>query len=447
MSWDEDTIWSKVCDPPAVEASLNVKKDSSPQNETSWIQKHRRTRRFWITTRTIATIGWLYAITKVFVGDFDTAVAKAIGPWAESVVTYRLVGVAIALVIVLSTVRRPFQPILYVAFFPLVVLFSFLPRLLLRVKSWITFLAATNVAATLFRHFARNVLLLLLGLLAVFVIMVVSSPPWLYGAVVTLGGVGGYVYFRYLVSSFKGSEFLRVQMALIKRMYKSNGLRNFTTVDVELRHPDIELFTGPQQEAFLQKVSYGLIAYNTLYFWAYQIDQYRRSSMPAVFAALSHAWLLLSTVFLLTFMNLGLDRADLGAFSGGRVTFLSMMRYSVASLYGGEITGVAPQSQLTEGLAVTAMLGAGLIVLTIVIGFLQSRWTQTQSRLFEQTIDSIRMEAQGFRQRFEGEFAKSPTEALSRLEELRYGLVAWIAAVTERVPSDFQADLDGTTAT
>ncbi len=382
---------------------------------------------------------WVYVFLQTFVLDVDERVIRRDLPAGNVLADYKFLFFFALLIVVVVVLKRAdaIRAILYVLLFPLVVLFWKIPKLLYRTNSWIVFFSAANVVATSVTNFKISLIAFGAGLLATILILAGSSQlPLALGMVLVVMILVG-AFYRAIRYALSPSSFLYTQSRAIERIVESKLLKNFVNVDDDLRSEDVETFNETQQSAFLTKLSAGVLTHRTLYFWAYQLDRYRRSTAPVVFSLVAFLGLLIGVVFGLTLLNDGLYGVDPSAFSYPESpSFFIFGRYAFASLYGNEISGLQASSDLANAISLAStFLGLGILG-TFLLTLFNSR-RERQSEAAQETIRQIKSHGAKFERLLLNNYEVSVKVAMERLEQLK-GLFAGVAvAISNRIPDEF----------
>jgi hypothetical protein len=209
------------------------------------------------------------------------------------------------------------------------------------------------------------------------------------------------------------------------------------TPNKDLISPDIERFNKTQQRAFARGLWSAVLINRAVALWAYELEQYRRSRVTIIFNSASYLWLLARSVSLLALVNWGIYHADRGAFTHPAAPgFLTMLRYTIARLYAGQVSGIAPASTIAH-IASFATLAVGV---TILLGFLVSvglslRATHDESEV-EGLVAGVRAESQRIDRDFSTAYGVSANEAIERLERLKEDTLGLLAGLAKRIPTD-----------
>jgi hypothetical protein len=401
-----------------------------------------RARQHWRRRRplldAVGTFVWVYAVVKVFIADFDTAV---FGSGAD----YRFfffLGLAAVLAVIMQKRWAIVMGFAYVMAFPAVMLCWKLPKLLGRTRSPVAFLAAANALTLVFSDLKRSILLTTLTVFATLAIAASHWEPLLIVSGVCMLVLVIRTTYRSIKMSLVPSSFLRVQQKAIRKVVGSNMLKSMTSPAEELMGEEIERFTVEQQVAFTNNLANGVLVHRVLSYWAYQLERYRRSPASLIFNLLSYLWLVIRVIVGLALVNLALYHARSSDFSfQNNDTFLLFVRYVIASLYGSEIGGLHGSGTVPDGIDIlTFIAGFVLVGGFVVSSALAFRASREESEIRE-TVAEIKRESKRLDERLRENYAVSVAEAMLRLEQLKAGLLGVIRFISTRIPDDFEEHL------
>jgi hypothetical protein len=427
------SIWSKVnFDLVATPAAAETPRVSQARTLDEF-------RHFWRWRRplldVVASALWLYALLKVFVADLDSV---TIG----SAVQYRFFFFLALTVAVALLLRKPLAILggfLYVFGYPAVLLCWKLPKLLGKARSPVAFLAAANALTLLLGNVKWSVLAF--GLAAFCTLTIVAShwTPLLVLAAAVLICLLVRTSYRTIRLSLAPSTFLTAQQKVIRAIVDSNGMHQLTSPAAELRSAEILTFSAEQQTTFASHLANGVIAHRILNYWAYQLERYRRSPASLIFNALSYLWLVGRIVLGLALLNLALFHAEPTAFTfPAEPNVLVFVRYVIAALYGGEISALHAQGTLANALSIVTFF-AGLLVIgsLFVSSALAFRAARDESAIRE-TVVEIKREGARLEQSLRANYDVSVSEAVERLERLKYVFMGVITFLSTRIPEGFE---------
>ncbi|MEK6277394.1 MAG: hypothetical protein AABM29_05205 [Actinomycetota bacterium] len=438
---DVVSIWDKVAptveEPDEDEAGADDSGQETPGNKIAAIYSDPKWKWKRRALDAIGTLAWTYAFLKVFVFDVDREIVTSIAPGVEWLVDLRFFVVVafFAIAVIALRPRSLLFAVLYVGFFPLVVMFWKLPRRLLRLKSWVATFAVINVATDLIAHFRYIVVGCALFLLSALAILGTDQNVLLAVAAAVLASLLTMALARTIWYSLKPSRFITMQEQGIERVLDSETLTSLTTLDDELTSNEVQQFDATQQGQFLMKVASSAAVNRALYFWGYQLDKYRRSSTAFLYSALSYVWLLTQAIVVLTLINWAIYKIDSSAFTfDDRPSLLVVARYSFSSMIGGEIGALQAHSDLANVVSLAGMfIGFGLLAglfLTVILSFRREQ----QNAAIEGALVRIDQLGRELEVRHREMYELSIQATLDKLEELGYVLRGMATFFARRIP-------------
>jgi hypothetical protein len=426
-------IWSKV-NYDLIEGGDESTGIVAPKVEgKDWLVRWKRVRAF---VDLFASVFWIYAFLQIFVFDVDRALLGLISPGAESLGNYRVL-IFLALLAGAALVGKRLKPqatILYVLAFPLVVLLWKIPKTLIKTRSWVAFFAVANVVVDVFGSFRYVAVATAAWVFAAVFILATDWDALLIVSMLALMSDLVVSFWRTIRFSIRPARFLSFQATTIERVVESDRMERIVALSEELQSEDIEVFNAQQQQTFTSTLANAVLTHRVLGFWAYQLDQYRRSTFSVLFNFASYLGLFLQTLATFSLINYALYKADENsAFTyAAAPSLIDFGRYVLASFGGGEIAAVQSHSDLAGLISIIStliglvfLLGLGL---TIFFSIRQGR----QDEAAKETIDRIHRQGDLLEGKLRGEYGVSIEEAVERLEELQYALVGLITYLSQR---------------
>jgi hypothetical protein len=370
---DQPSIWSKVDFALLDQAAGTPAADPDPDEVDANARRWRRLRRL---LDAIGALFWTYALLKVFVSDIDTELSHAISPNSDWVVQYRFFIFLAILVLIVVALRQTGWIIVslsYIALFPLVVVFWKLPRLLYRTKSWVAFFAVFNVVSAAIYDLRYTVVVVAAALFSCLVVLVGRDHGLIGFAAVVLAVLLAVTVARTIKISIAPSRFLRVQRDAINTGLNSKVGRALTSVNDDLKSAEIEKFTPEQQNQFVTSLTFAVIAHRGLYFWCYQLEQYRKSAASVFFTAETYLSLLTRAVVALAFVNDAIFKIQPSQFvAPAHPNLVIFIRYSLVGLYGGEIDALKAHGNVANLLSILTIIVGAVVITTLFLTLLLS---------------------------------------------------------------------------
>ncbi len=353
----------------------------------------------WLAIDTVASMIWVYAFLKLFVGDFDRWVVGSINPSLLWLIDYRFFFL-LALFTVAVLVLRKAQyllPVVYVLFFPLILIVWKIPRVYYRSGNWMLVLGTLQIAWSVLRSLRFAVVGFSLVVFSSLILRVSSWPFLLFGVATTMGLLWVYILGRAVVSAPRPSRFVKAQQTFVVRALSNENTRRAVLPGPELTHPSIVKYNKAQADNFVMKGSMGVALYGTGHVLADQLEKYRTSGISVVFSAASVVTLILQAVILLSIGNLALLRADPSQFElTGEVKFAGVVRYTFNSLFLSEIDAMQPVGVFATTLNILAGLSVAVIALVLVVSIVFGIRQSKDDENMRIAIDDMRKKSDEF---------------------------------------------------
>ena len=387
----------------------------------------------------IGAVFWTYVVVKVFLADVDRLLLEVVAPWSVEWLNLRIV-LYVALVVLFAIVfRGRWWMLLYIAAYPLVVLFWKIPAVLIRYRSWPLFFGVMQAGHGFFGSFRYNVVTKGIALIAMILIIVSNWAPLLLLAAAYLLWHLGAAYIRLLQRIFSAQSFASVQRDAIVRVVSSPAVETATLLKDEYKRTDLDKYDSASAQQVVLAISLGIIVNRALYLWAYELDRYQRRFAPSLgFAVVSLVSLYVGTIFTFAFVNEALLQVSPEQYAfASDPTLIAVMAYSAATLFFSAGGGIIPVGDLA--LIFQLLAGsANLFVLTsfAVHGFLSWR-RERDDTATDELVSDLKQRARDHEIRFQAEYKVSVEEAQRRLEAIGASFASIVAFVAARVPDNF----------
>lgn len=375
---------------------------------------------------------WIYIFVQLFIVDVD----RLIMPSIEG---YRFLFFPLILVVIVIFSRRRMLTFWYFAFFPFVVVLFYFPRYLYKRKSWLGVFVVLNVVASVIKDFKVNVIRCTLWLAAVTVILTTRSGILLVPAMILIVGVFVSSLWRTTKYSLVGSRFVTIQRNLIERAKNSDWLEKLPDIAPELKMETIAKFDDQQLSKFTQNLGLVVLAYKVIYFWAYQLESYRKSALSLLFSLLSYLWLFVSSVLSFAALNLALFHLNPAEYAFKIPPgVLQFIYYSLSSFYLGTIGILSPVQNAALILKILAGFIGPVLFVGLCTNLIVIHRRKQEDLTVARTVSDLKERGESLKSKLLSEYEVSIEEALTRLEQLKYGLTPIIVFMSTGMPDDFQ---------
>lgn len=399
---------------------------------TGW--RKWRARTFRILFDGFATLVWLYVPAKLFIGDFDRWIVSHVAPSLMWLLDYRFfVILTIGAVLLLCLRRWEFVvPLLYLMFFPLVVLLWKIPRAYYRAKSWTLVIGTVQIGWALVQSLRFAVVSATLFALAALTVAV-RGPDWLLWVVVTgLPLLWLCVLARAVFYALKPSKFVRSQQHLSSTLLNSSFVWGLASPTEAVKSSEVVKLDKAQSDALVTQASIGLMIYGGSYFWAEQLENYRKSGISVLFNALSVVALAFEAVVLFTVANFGLFKIDRTQFEYvDPPQFATFVRYSLNSMFPGEINALQAKGSAASWLSVVSGFSFAVLLLVLVVSVVFSLKQSRDDVTAEESIQAMRNKSDEFADKLSNEYRLPLEDLANRIFELSGLLSFWTRYISK----------------
>ena len=380
----------------------------------------------------VAIVFWIYTVTKLFVFDVDVWVINVINPHLVWVLNYKFpLLLAVIAIAMLVTRSLPLAlSILYIAFYPFVIVFWKIPYFLWRQKSWLLAFAFVNSVISLFRSFKRNFVLTTLALLSALLIWNLTTPVLIYASMACLLGIVGVTYALAFIKAFKPSAVFQVYM----KIFPALRTWDFFKVSDTTRGVPVAQLTADQITVRTNELQ-NLVLYNrTCLFVSRKLRDYQKSRINIISYVMSLVGLLILTVFAFALINFGAFKIDPTQyqFTFGQHTFFAFLYYSAGSMFYAT-NGLVPVAAFSQGIQLVQFLCAVvllLILFTVIVTTMNEKYTVDLGEV----IQSVEEQGSAMEGTIRNEFQfDSVATAIVALENAKAGLLGIILLMTRSI--------------
>jgi hypothetical protein len=439
-------VWRRL-EPVAPPAPTAAGPLAATKSESERAAATRRRRKIFAALDAIGTLAWAYAITKLFIIDVDRLLLEAISPNLVGILNYRIffyLGLAVAAGFFLRHRKVWWLAILYVLLFPVVVIAYKIPAYFVRRRSWPLVFAAVQATAGFFADFRYNLTTKSFALLACVLILTTDAAPLLVVSASYLAVLMIWSFWRLARRALSASSFIAVQRSIILRFLFSPFIQKATDLGDEYRRPEIEKYAEAEAQQVMLKISLGIAVNKALYFWAYQLDNYRRRFLPSVlFSGLSFAWLFLGVVLGLALVNFALLKVSPSEYEfTSPPSFIAVLVYSLATLSLGTGGGIEPIGDIAYAIQFLSGITGILVLAALVLNVIATVRRERDEAATSELVADLKNRAREHERRFVDDYAVSIDEAIRRLESIGTGFAYLLRFVAVSIPDDFLTDRD-----
>jgi hypothetical protein len=434
---NSEVVWQKVSDLLAP----NEEADAAPIAnvfKTAEMKSAQRQLRKWVrVVDVIAVVVWAYVLSKASF-DFDLALVALVAPDFRWIVDYRVLFVlaVLAVLVLVFKKRKHLWSIPYIVAFPLVVLVWKLPRTLWRLGNW-------NLAFGVIHAFTSAVVTfrstLILGavtiLSAVAVVAHWSTPSTIVGmlalTVAYLIGLGITI-----MRIFLPAKFIRLQRdAILKFSTKPGpGKRRGTAP----KPTDVDSWTQQEATQFLTNTGISIMSAQGVYFWAYRLEQYRKSLVAYIVNPTVVFLLGIWTVAVVTVLTKGLHSMDSGQFVfADPPSGFTFFHYSLNACFFGEVDALKPKGDWAFAFHSASSIVMSGIILSLIPTFISTWRSQRSDAEADDAIAALKTRAADMARALDRDFGEDMDQLAARLLAFNWGLQGVLGWLMKQLPPDW----------
>ncbi len=409
-----------------------------PPEPTRW---ERAKRRAWrISLDGVATLWWVYVVLQLFVIDVRTVVPGAAVVSVRAVAVYRIVPLALITLLLGAFFWRwkVLRALLYVAFFPFIVIFWKLPRLFIKARLYrnaVAIMMALNAATLAAQNLRYHLVSKSAAVVALILIVFFDRPTLILFGAVLVALLLGWSLVRVITQTFRSNTFVSSQRKLVT--LAARIIDQPLQLDVATQ-PDGTV-TKQQVEQLASTIQSAAFMNRLLYLWAYKLQEYRESSFVVVFNGLSYASLFLGSTIAFFLLNLAVLRSFPGQYSfQSHPSAIAVFLYALSSMAfadGGRITASGDIAYVLRILA--GVYGPGFL-LTVVVNTLSVLRGSREDTELRNTVQDLKQRARKHEAKFQQSLRVGIDEACERLVRLGVGnLLGGIRWVEQAIPREF----------
>jgi len=442
------SIWEKIdlVEYAAAQAAAKTpKKDDEPEAPKTGWQKAKHSA-YWWTLKAAGIMFWIYVPLKLFVGDLDRWVVDNIAPSLRWILDYRFFAFLVLLSLGLLLLRRwiYLAAISYVLFFPFLVTFYYLPRLLVRQRTWAPTVGVLNVLWLSLRSIRYTVVA---GTVFALCALVVAVDGWnwmQFGAVATLLALWAVLIMRAIWSAVRPASFIQAQQRSITTLMKTKPvLKLASPAEAHLR-PEIVKLTKTEVDQVVMTASVAVCVYASGHFLAEQLERYRKSGAAVIFSVVGVGALFAQAIAIFTLANVGIYQISTAQYEvTAEPSFATFVRYSLNSMFPGDINAIQPAGDAATWVSTYAGVSVAIILLTLVIALVFSVRSTREDVAADEAIAEMRVRSDEYASRVVTEYRLPLEELIVRLMEMGGLVNLWLRFVSRSI-GEFRHDADAT---
>jgi len=387
---------------------------------------------FWLRLDLAAILFWSYAVVKTFVFDVDIYLVSIASPTLVWLLNYKsliFLGLILVAMLVTSSLAVGLA-VLYVAFFPFVILFWKFPRFVWKQKSWLFAFAILNAAISFVRSFKRDFISGTLFLVSAATIASSDNQYLLYGSALVIFALVVLAYGLALVRGFRPSAVFQIY-ANVFPLIRNGALLK---VDESIRNLPIEMMTAKELELRTTSLQNVVLYNRACLLISRKLRDYQRSGANVASYILSLIVLLMFSVMSFALINYALHKISpaLYQFTYSKESFFAFVYYCAGSMFYAS-NGLVPVEPLSQFVQLVQFLCALLVVVifaTVIYSLRNERYTSQ----LEQVIITMEREGRTVEALLLSEFnLDSIDRAIDALQKAKAGMTGFIVYLTKNL--------------
>lgn len=415
---------------------MNAGGEAVPVSEHAKVSKSKPSRRF-IILDILASIIWIYSIIKLFVFDIDLYLANKYFPLLNTVIKYKLIVILLLLVLFIL-IRKNWNligDILYIVFFPLIILFWKIPVIFLRIKSWNVFFIFLTYVVTMVRSAKFNFITFTILLSCVVAVFVSTSRIILWPSVFLLLAVALAVILQKIVSVYSGSPILKYVSDAIAFLF-DKGKATFALED-EVKALPVEKLTEPQLQKWSTTLQLSVIFCRGCAFITRRLRDFQKSKYSTIVYIMNFLSLLVFTIIAFSFVYYGIFKINHNFFSATNSQFFDFFFFSFnKSIFNStaEIQAITILPKIITMLQEFLSLCFGTFVILLIFSINDER----KSNEVDSVIKKIEKTEKSMEQNIQEQFSLDIINAIKQLEKYSAGMVKFIYILSKDIEEDIK---------
>jgi len=352
MEKNNNSIHKIQINPKAAEGEIIVKK----LTPTAW----------WIREIT-ALLLWSIGIVKLFIFDIDIWIAELFASGASVYLFYRffvIIGIIAILWLILGN-KRFIYLVVYLLFYPIVVLFYYFPRIIFR--HWVIFIAFSPAIKSFVITLKWNFVFTTLTIFAALSILLTKSPPILYAAMTVLAFYLCYHFVKRFRVAFQPSTVFADLAHFVRNAWQNIKGKEYMTLE------GIDVGSNEYKKCQAQNLfQYYFIATYVRFLTEKLHEIIKSRKLDLYFICLLIYTLALTTV-VFAFEYHAIESIKVGSFGGSQyITFWTFLGYSFSSIMHSTLSPLHAISNIAIILSYIELLASFLIIVLLVFLILTS---------------------------------------------------------------------------
>jgi len=384
----------------------------------------------------IAIFFWVYLFIKLLICDFDVILMSLFLPkylWILHYKFFIIIGF-FALILIFCRNKVIIEKLLYILFYPVILIIWKIPRKLFLTKSWIAMFAFIGGVLNFVKSFKFNFISFAFLSISSILTIKLNNP---YILIITLVYFVAYlivIYLRSLYLSFKPSSLFSIQADTLDKIREKFQLS--FNLDKEIKPLSLDAMTEKQLSKWSNSLQQAIIYNRVCYFISSKLRAYKKSKINIAFYILSFLFLMCLTVYLFGFINFAFYKIEPSAYQVyENPTILHFIYYSINTLLTNNIPDFYPVTALAR--FINTFETSIAIILVIILFFLFTTvQNEKQNEEIDTVIETIKNHGQKLEPFVKSEYRLTVPEAIEELKKIKASSVQLIIYLSDNISKD-----------
>jgi hypothetical protein len=367
---------------------------------------------------------WFYAITKLFVFDYDLYLFKTYFPDQTWLMDFKFAVLLVIISIYWLTVgnKKFYLAIAFLLLFPFYFFFWKIGRFFF--KNWFTAFAAISYASSFLQSLKFSFLTLTLFVTATLLIIATNNHIYIVVGIILLFVILILHFARRVQYAFIPSKAFvfpkKGYMSLVQIVIKQYGL------PPELKSVSIEKLSPSQQTTRTTNLQFLVIANRATSFIALKLKEFQESKLILLYFIIGLLFTLCTTIILFAFLNLGLQKVDPSAFSNSAPkNIFFFLYYSFNTILTNGIADFYPISPLARFFNSIELIFGFLIIVILFFMYTNIKNDKAKEEMAD-LISSLNDHGSEIENYINQEYSTNISEAITEIEKLPTSMIKLI---------------------
>ncbi len=349
-----------------------------------------------------------------------------------------LIGIIAALLLITRQLNF-LKWLLYILFYPVILIFWRLPQLAYKLRSWIFAVAIVNAALSLFRSLKLKFVTAAVFLISMLFALTFSNHILLIIAIVGLFSVLVVSYARMSIFVFQPSSIFQLYTKVLK---KSPTFVTAHFIDAaEIRNLPMERLNDAQILARRTNIQSLVLFNRALLFLSHRLREYQQSKLNALSYAFNLLLLLGFTIIAYAATNYALFKLDPTQFTvvATEPGFFLFLYYSFHTFIFGSIGEITPVHFYSQAVSMSEQVLA-ILLLFILVGLFISVQSERYKEELDRTIAETEETGRTLEELIQSTYNLTFEQALEEIRKMQANLINIILWLSKSLSGNIRRD-------